>query len=169
MKIEKNSRFYNFLYFLGKWGFDHSHPVYIKIRMPSTVCSLFWYVVAGSFLCIGKVFIVLLGIGVTSFISTGFLLHTLRPLVSFQIFDNGLLTSIATMIVWSVIGLLTLIWYWDTEHYRNTIVERRRNKYLEREENDGNTSIVSGLSTMVVGYIKSFKDKVCPVIEYTED
>jgi hypothetical protein len=158
MKIEKGSRFFNFLYFIGKWGHGNSHPTYIESQMPTTVCSLFWYIVYGVLALFVK----------TAFYSTcflifawaviGILLHTLSPLISFQFFPNELHISIITMVAWIVVGIIAIAMFRDTEYYYNITTKTKSNR-----------SITSGLTSTAVGYIKSFKDKVCPVVEYVDD
>lgn len=167
MKIERNSRFYSFLYFLGKWSYGYSHPAYIDAKMPNTVCTLFWFVVFGIGYLIAKAVILTLGVVALMFFASGILLHTLYPLVSFQLLPNTMATSLVTMCLWTGVGIIAIALFRETEYY-NDIMEQRYDEQRKRQEDESKTGILSGLLSMVVEYAKSLKDKVCPIIEYTE-
>lgn len=168
MKIERDSRFYSFLYFLGKWSYGYNHPTYIDSQMPSTICTLFWFVVFGIGYLIAKTFFLTLGAIACTFFIVGMLLHTLYPLVEFQLIPNTLMTSVLAMALWSLVGVIFIAMFRETEYYSDIMNRRYEERSKRQDENEGKTGIVSGLSSMTVSYLKSFKDKICPVIEYTE-
>lgn len=171
MKIQKNSKFYRYLYFINKWGMGRSHPSYIEATIPTTVCSLFWFVIFGTLSMMFKAsmmaFLFLLGGSIALFAIAAIVIHPFEPLISFSLYPADPFGAFLAMLGWFLMGTLAIIFYRETNHYHETRskqfvkAEKKRYNALGRGERTPNQFI-----QLCKEYAKAAKDRVCPLIEY---
>jgi len=172
MKIEQGTKLYNFLYFISKWGHGYNHPNNIRNAFPTTVCQAIWFIVYGlSGLAMRSILISIFVVFV-AFMMAIALTHTVYPITGYSIFpllESGIKSFISIMF-WVIIGAITLIEYQKSDHCRKS---KKISEYFTTSKKvdtpNNNEPQSDGIIVLLFEYAKSFKNKVCPTIEYDHD